>query len=145
MRAFASSVSPLQARFAAVRDDLAAGLIEREAEIDLVLTALVAQEHVLLVSPPGCAKSLLLDRMLRWTGGKSFSLLLTKFTTLEEVVGPISLMALKEDRYRRVPTGRLPEADFAFLDEIFKGSSAILNAMLKIFPQPTLHLCHGLR
>jgi MoxR-like ATPase len=54
----------VRAKFAAARRDLAAALIERDDEIDLVLTALVAREHVLLVGPPGTAKSLLLDSLL---------------------------------------------------------------------------------
>src|SRR5439155_9036542 len=88
--------------------------------------------HVLLVGPPGCAKSLLLDSLLAWTGGTLFSILLTKFTVPEEVVGPVSLAALKADKYVRVTTGKLPEADYAFIDEVFKASSAILNTLLKI-------------
>ena len=124
-------------QFARARRELTEALIEREEEIDLVLTALLAGEHLLLVGPPGCGKSLLLDSVLRWTGGRRFSLLLTRFTTPEEVFGPVSLTALKEDRYVRVTAGKLPEADFAFLDEVFKGSSAILNTLLKILNEGT--------
>ena len=124
--------NPVQEKFARARKELSAALIEREDEIDLVLTALIANEHVLLVGPPGCGKSLLLDSVLAWTGGTKFSVLLTKFTTLEELVGPVSLTALKADKYLRVATGRLPEADYAFVDEVMKGSSAILNCLLKI-------------
>src|SRR3954465_5285107 len=123
---------PVQAKFATTRKELSAALIERDDEVDLVLTALVAQEHVLLVGPPGCAKSLLLDSLLGWAGGKRFSVLLTKFSVPEEVFGPVSLAGLKEDRYRRITTGKLPEADFAFVDEVFKASSAILNTLLKL-------------
>ena len=103
-----------------------------DAEIDLILTAIIANEHVLLVGPPGCAKSLMLDAILSWTGGIKFAILLTKFSVPEEVIGPVSLTGLKEDRYVRITTGKLPEADFAFIDETFKGSSAILNSLLKI-------------
>ena len=123
---------PVRETFAAARRELSSALIEREDEVDLVLTALVANEHVLLVGPPGCGKSLLLDSLLAWTGGSKFSVLLTKFTTVEELMGPVSLAGLKEDRYVRVTKGKLPEADYAFVDEIFKGSSAILNCLLKI-------------
>jgi MoxR-like ATPase len=128
---------PVQAKFAATRRELADALIERDEEIDLVLTALLAREHPLLVGPPGTAKSLLLDSLLRWTCGTRFSLLLTKFTTPEEVFGPISVAGLKEDRYRRVTTGKLPEAELAFLDEIFKASSAILNTLLRVLNEGT--------
>ncbi len=124
-------------KFALARKELSAALIERDEEIDLVLTALIAGEHVLLVGPPGCGKSLLLDSVLRWTGGTKFSLLLTRFTTPEEVFGPLSLTALKEDRYVRVTAGRLPEADACFLDEVFKGSSAILNTLLRVLNEGT--------
>lgn len=119
-------------KFALARQELSAALIERDDEIDAVLTALIANEHVLLVGPPGCAKSLLLDSLLGWTGGRKFSILLTKFSVPEEVCGTISLTALKEDRFIRVTKGKLPEADYAFIDECFKASSAILNTLLKI-------------
>lgn len=119
-------------KFALARQELSAALIEPDDEIDAVLTALIANEHVLLVGPPGCAKSLLLDSLLGWTGGRKFSILLTKFSVPEEVCGTISLTALKEDRFIRVTKGKLPEADYAFIDECFKASSAILNTLLKI-------------
>lgn len=134
---------PLQDKFQAARQALADTLIEREEEIDLVFTALVANEHVLLVGPPGCGKSLLLDSLLTMTSGRKFTILLTKFTTPEEVVGPVSLAALKEDKFLRVTAGKLPEADFAFIDECFKGSSAILNTLLKLLNERTFDAGDG--
>ncbi len=134
-----STPDPIQSKFAATRAELSASLIERDEEIDLALTALVANEHLLLVGPPGCGKSLLLDGLLGWlAGGTKFSILLTKFTTVDEVMGPVSLHALKEDRFRRVTTGRLPEAHLAFIDELWKSSSAILNTLLRVLNERTV-------
>ena len=123
----------VQAKFAAARTALKTALIERDEEIDTILTALICQEHPLLVGPPGTGKSFLLDSLMQWMGGgvSKFSILFTKFSTPEEVFGPISLQGLKQDQYRRVTTGKLPEAVLAFADEVFKASSAILNTMLK--------------
>jgi MoxR-like ATPase len=134
---------PLQSKFATARREMASALIEREQEIDLVLTALVARENVLLVGPPGCAKSLLLDSLMAWMKGRRFSILLNKFTTPEELLGPISVAGLKSDVYRRVTAGKLPEADLAFIDECMKGSSAILNVLLKILNERTYEVGDG--
>ncbi|OWK34668.1 AAA family ATPase [Fimbriiglobus ruber] len=143
MKLLRSETDPVRDQFARARAELAAALIERDEEVDLILTALIAHEHVLLVGPPGCGKSLLLDSVLAWTGGTRFTLLLTKFTAVEELVGPVSLAALKADKYLRVTTGKLPEADYAFLDELFKGSSAILNVMLRILNERTFDAGDG--
>ena len=124
--------NPVQEKFGAARRELSAALIERDDEVDLVLTALVAREHVLLVGPPGCAKSLLLDAVMGWMSGRKFTVLLTKFSTPEELFGPVSVAGLKEDRYRRITAGKLPEADGCFIDEVWKASSAILNTLLRL-------------
>src|SRR3954471_14937889 len=87
----------VQAKVAAARRELSSALIERDDEVDLVLTALVCNEHPLLVGPPGCAKSLLLDSLMTWTSGRRFTSLLTKFSTVDELFGPISVQGLKED------------------------------------------------
>src|SRR4051794_10779464 len=110
MKPHDAAIRAVRDKFAAARKELAAALIERDDEIDLVLTALLADEHVLLVGPPGSAKSLLLDSLLSWTGGTRFGILFTRFTVPEECFGPVSLAALREDRYVRVTTGKLPEA-----------------------------------
>ena len=138
-----SPAATAREKFATVRQEMARALIERDDEIDLVLTALLAKEHVLLVGPPGCAKSLLLDSLLAWAGGTKFAILLTKYTVPEEVVGPVSLAGLKSDKYLRITTGKLPEADFAYLDEVFKASSAILNTLLRLLNERTFDAGDG--
>lgn len=118
------------ANIRALRDDLNNAFIERREEIQCALTALVAGQHLLLLGPPGTAKSALANSLCAALGGEFFQLLFTKHSVPEEVFGPISLKGLEQDRYARVTGGYLPEAHVAFLDEIFKANSAILNALL---------------
>lgn len=122
----------VQSKFETTRNELNASLIERDEEVTISMTALLAGEHCLFVGPPGTAKSLLADSIVSWIDGNNYSLLLNKFTKPEEVFGPVDVMAMKAGEYRRITTGMLPECEVAFLDEIFKASSAILNTTLKI-------------
>ena len=123
--------------------ELSASLIERDEVIRAALIALLARQHLVILGPPGTAKSQLVTALAsrispaNGTGLKSFNYLMTRFTTPEELFGPVSVQALKQDEYRRVTTGKLIEAELAFLDEIFKASSAILNALLKITNERT--------
>jgi MoxR-like ATPase len=108
--------------------------------VDALLAALLARHHVLLVGPPGTAKSMLAEELCRrLDGAHYFHWLLTRFTTPEELFGAVSLAALERDEYRRVTTHKLPEAHVAFLDEVFKASSAILNTLLGILHERRFH------
>ncbi len=116
-----------------LKEELQGVFVERAEVVEGILCALVAGKHVLLLGPPGTAKSMLADRVCRHIeGARYFQWLLTRFTTPEEIFGPISLRGLEDDRYERVYRGRLPDAHIAFLDEVFKANSAILNALLSL-------------
>ena len=107
-------------------------LIERETLVELVALAAVAGEHVLIIGAPGTAKSEAVRRIAKATGGEYFEYLLGRFTEPSEIFGPVDLRKLKEGIVETETSGMLPEAEIAFLDEIFLGSTAILNTLLGI-------------
>lgn len=127
-----SGTAPLQARLSVAIEELSSGLIERDTEVRLLLLAALSQEHVLYLGPPGTAKSELGRRLSKLCGGSYFERLLTRFSVPEELFGPLSMRALENDEYVRQVDGYLPTADVAFVDEIFKANSAILNTLLTI-------------
>src|SRR5262249_38162821 len=134
------SVGPARERIQRIRDELRQLFLERTELIDGALVALLAGQHVLIIGPPGTAKSMLADEVCaRLAGGSYFQWLLTRFTTPEELFGAISLTALEQDDYRRLTSHKLPEAHVAFLDELFKGSSSILNTILTIMNERRFH------
>jgi MoxR-like ATPase len=135
-----STDTSVHAKICALRADLANVLIERDAAIDAALLALVTREHCLFLGPPGTAKSLLVRSVCeRIEGSSYFERLLTRFSTPEELFGPLSLSALENDRYERVTAGTLVDAHIGFVDEVFKANSAILNSLLTIVNERLYH------
>lgn len=109
--------------------------VGKQPLVDLMTIAAVAQEPLLLVGPPGTAKSDLVLKFKDALGlgeGDYFEYMLTRFTEPSEVLGPIDINLLREGRYVRRERGKLPTARLVFLDEIFKSNSAILNSLLTI-------------
>jgi MoxR-like ATPase len=115
-------------------------LLERQREVAGAMTALAAGEHLLLIGPRGTAKTLQCELMNSTLQGSTyFYWLLTRFSQPEELFGPVSYKGLRNDTFARVITGKLPEAHVAFLDEIFKANSAILNALLTLLNERRFH------
>lgn len=109
------------------------GLYEREEIVSLTLLSAIAGKPIFLYGPPGTAKSFIAKRISSaFKDAKYFGYLMQRFSTPEDIFGPISLEELKNDRYVRKIEGYLPDSDFAFLDEIWKSTPAILNTLLTI-------------
>src|SRR5215510_7952018 len=125
----------IRTRINRFRTSLGRFFVNKQEIIDLMVITAVAQEPLLLVGPPGTAKS---DLVLKFKDALSvgeddyFEYMLTRFTEPSEIIGPIDISLLREGRYIRRDRGKLPTARLAFLDEIFKSNSAILNILLTI-------------
>lgn len=130
----------LQKKFDNLMQEMRSKLIERDDEVMGMLVALLSRHHIFMVSPPGTAKSLaikmLKDVIVNGENGagkvRYFEILMMKSTLPDEVFGPYRISSLKRDVMERDIDGYLPTAHFAFLDEVWKANSAILNGLLKI-------------
>ncbi len=111
----------LHGQFLTIERELNQSHLERPDVVRSLLVALLARQHVILLGPPGTGKSRLVRDLCQRIVGRFFEWQLTRMSTPEEIYGPISLQGLQQDRYRRIATGKLPEAEIAYLDETFNG------------------------
>jgi len=112
--------------------ELAAGFVGREEEARVAVLALLTKNHAVFIGEPGTAKSALIRRLSQLVNCRFFYYLLSKYTVPDELVGAIDPIAYKEGRFVRNTKGKLPDVEIAFIDEIFKGPSETLNAILHI-------------
>lgn len=114
--------------------------VERDEVIEMLVAAIIARRHAVLIGPPGTAKSALIRDLAAGLGDLTFfTWLLTEFSVPEELFGPLDIAALEQGQYRRITAGKLPEAEIAFLDEVFKAGPAILNTLLSLMQERIFH------
>lgn len=125
-------VPPILQRLQMVSQKLESSFLGKSETVRLMLVAAVAGEHMLLIGPPGTAKSAVIRMFAKLVDAKYFEYLLTRFTEPNEIFGPIDITAFRQGQYQRRMDGMLPHSDIVFLDEVFKANSAILNSLLSV-------------
>ena len=117
-------------------NQLSTAYVERSETIEPLVAAVIARRHAVLIGPPGTAKSSLVRDLAAGLGGlRFFSWLLTEFSVPEELFGPLDISALEQGQYCRLTAGKLPNAELAFIDEVFKAGPAILNTLLSVMQE----------
>lgn len=122
-------------KFKAIESELQTRYIDRDEQIHGMVLATLSGHHIELLGPPGNAKSMLIRDYAEYLQASHFQWLMTKFTTPDEIFGPVDIAAMKLGVFKRITTGKMPESQVVFLDEVFKANSPILNSLLSILQE----------
>lgn len=123
----------LPAKFQDIRNEMNVKILERDEQIRGLILAMLTKESIVILGAPGTGKTFAIAELTsRITDANMFEVLMSPFTSIEEVMGPVSIQKLQQDKYERCTAGYLPSCHVGYLDEIFKASSAILNCLLDI-------------
>lgn len=125
-------IARVSGSFQSVARTLNTHFLDKQEIIRLMMVSAIAGEHMVIVGPPGTAKSALIGMFARLVDAQYFEYLLTRFTEPNELFGPVDIKEFREGRYTRRIERMLPQAEIVFLDEIFKSNSAILNSLLHV-------------
>ncbi|MGC9181255.1 AAA family ATPase [Thermogladius sp.] len=134
-----SSIQQLFEKASTFVKELSKPFVGRDEEALVVSLGVLTGEHVILVGEPGTAKSAMARRAAELINARFFKYLLTRFTEPDELFGPIDINALKMGKYVRITSNKLPEAEIAFIDEIFNANSAILNTLLTLMNERIIY------
>jgi MoxR-like ATPase len=125
-------IARIGAQFQEIARHLNTHFLDKQEIIRLLVISAIAGEHMVLVGPPGTAKSAIIREFAHLLDAKYFEYLLTRFTEPNELFGPVDIKEFREGRYTRRSENMLPDSEIVFLDEIFKSNSAILNSLLTV-------------
>jgi len=133
-----SPIEEARRRLLAVESLLNQYVIGHENMVKALMVATVAGEHVVVIGPPGTAKSYTIRLMSKLLNAKFYSYLLTRFTSYDELFGTVNVLELSKGQYVR-NWSAIVSSEFVFLDEIFKANSAILNALLSLLQERIIY------
>jgi MoxR-like ATPase len=133
-----NSVEISRERLKAVENALNSFVVGHEDFAKALMLGVVAGEHIVVIGPPGTAKSYAVRSFAQLLNAKFYSYLLTKFTSYDELFGTVDVAALAKGEFKR-NWSKISSSDFVFLDEIFKANSAILNALLSLLQERVIY------